>query len=420
MARRHSLSRPALSRLALSRLALAAAAVTPIEISTAFADEAETVFWKSIMASKDGAEFCAYIETYPNGKFSSLARLRAKKYGGECAGPARKSAGGGKTDTPKKKAAVAIPTDWISTSYSMGIFEGRTWTGTDKDCTVDLRFTDYVKDRTFTWTRTCGNRIEKDTKPYALSPGATWLNLPKEALFANLCVLYTNSRGDAQLRGCPYRGTYRNEAAAPKLIEFHRKAVEAAELKKKLVLTRMNKTLFAKKERGAKVYAAPEKGARELFDRELKHGDKVTVTAKAELNGKTFYRISLDGGGEGYVESWILDDRRPLTIRGSQWFAKGKKCEATLNFSNDLGDEKKFEWEVNCGGKIRSYCGNLEIRGTSALIIPKVDENYTNACGVKMSNDGQTLTFNRECRVRGRYRRTGPYKRLILCDNPMR
>ena len=52
----------------------------------ATADEADIVFWNTISASTDGAEYCAYLETFPTGKFAALARVRAKKYGGTCAG----------------------------------------------------------------------------------------------------------------------------------------------------------------------------------------------------------------------------------------------------------------------------------------------------------------------------------------------
>jgi len=50
----------------------------------AFAQSDEIVFWNSVKDSKDGAEFCAYLETYPDGKFKALAKLRAKKLGGDC------------------------------------------------------------------------------------------------------------------------------------------------------------------------------------------------------------------------------------------------------------------------------------------------------------------------------------------------
>jgi len=52
---------------------------------SALAQSDEIVFWESVKDSKDGSEFCAYLESYPNGKFKALARLRAKKLGGECA-----------------------------------------------------------------------------------------------------------------------------------------------------------------------------------------------------------------------------------------------------------------------------------------------------------------------------------------------
>jgi len=50
----------------------------------ALANEDEKLFWQSISASKDGAEFCAYLAQFPKGSFVSLAKIRAKKFGGKC------------------------------------------------------------------------------------------------------------------------------------------------------------------------------------------------------------------------------------------------------------------------------------------------------------------------------------------------
>lgn len=50
----------------------------------AVAQSDEAVFWQSISESKDPAEFCAYLDAFPNGKFKALANLRVKKLGGSC------------------------------------------------------------------------------------------------------------------------------------------------------------------------------------------------------------------------------------------------------------------------------------------------------------------------------------------------
>ena len=52
--------------------------------SSVRAQSDEAVFWQSISASKDPAEFCAYLDAFPNGKFKALANLRVKKLGGSC------------------------------------------------------------------------------------------------------------------------------------------------------------------------------------------------------------------------------------------------------------------------------------------------------------------------------------------------
>lgn len=54
--------------------------------SPARAQSDEAVFWQSISGSKDAAEFCAYLQAYPKGKFATLAKLRVAKLGGACSG----------------------------------------------------------------------------------------------------------------------------------------------------------------------------------------------------------------------------------------------------------------------------------------------------------------------------------------------
>lgn len=39
-------------------------------------DSADLVFWQSIQASKNPAEFQLYLQTYPNGRFAGLARVK--------------------------------------------------------------------------------------------------------------------------------------------------------------------------------------------------------------------------------------------------------------------------------------------------------------------------------------------------------
>ena len=44
----------------------------------AASDDTEVVFWKSIAKSTNPADYQAYLDTYPNGKFASLAKVRAQ------------------------------------------------------------------------------------------------------------------------------------------------------------------------------------------------------------------------------------------------------------------------------------------------------------------------------------------------------
>ena len=44
---------------------------------------AEMMFWDSIRTSSDPADFRAYLEQYPNGKFAALARIRRVEHPGD-------------------------------------------------------------------------------------------------------------------------------------------------------------------------------------------------------------------------------------------------------------------------------------------------------------------------------------------------
>ncbi|MBV9756383.1 MAG: ankyrin repeat domain-containing protein [Alphaproteobacteria bacterium] len=69
-------------------LAIAIALAAP-----AFAQDAgEIEFWKSVSDSKNPAELQAYLNTYPNGRFAPLARLRITQLGGKPAAAAQEPA----------------------------------------------------------------------------------------------------------------------------------------------------------------------------------------------------------------------------------------------------------------------------------------------------------------------------------------
>lgn len=60
-----------------ARSSPASAEPTQPAASVATADLIELAFWESIRTSTSAADFRAYLETFPNGRFASLARLRA-------------------------------------------------------------------------------------------------------------------------------------------------------------------------------------------------------------------------------------------------------------------------------------------------------------------------------------------------------
>lgn len=87
-------------------------------VTDAAAQSDEAVFWQSISDSTDSAEFCAYLEAFPNGKFVALAKLRAKKLGGNCGGAAQ-PAPVAKPATPQKKPARSATT--LPPSYAIRV-----------------------------------------------------------------------------------------------------------------------------------------------------------------------------------------------------------------------------------------------------------------------------------------------------------
>lgn len=68
MADVHATARAALAALLMSCAAATAQGVT---------DPGDLAFWQSIQNSTNPAEYRAYLQTYPNGRFAALARLRS-------------------------------------------------------------------------------------------------------------------------------------------------------------------------------------------------------------------------------------------------------------------------------------------------------------------------------------------------------
>jgi formylglycine-generating enzyme required for sulfatase activity len=64
-------------------------------------DAYELAFWETIRTSKSAAEYRAYLDAYPNGRFAALARTREQLYGGKPAAPAAPPAATAAIATPK-------------------------------------------------------------------------------------------------------------------------------------------------------------------------------------------------------------------------------------------------------------------------------------------------------------------------------
>lgn len=90
---RHSpCRRPRLYRIVAAALLLGALFVLPGRVSAQATDPADLAFWQSIQNSTNPAEYKAYLDAFPNGRFANLARIRAGGAAGGGAAPAAKPA----------------------------------------------------------------------------------------------------------------------------------------------------------------------------------------------------------------------------------------------------------------------------------------------------------------------------------------
>lgn len=68
----------------------------------------ELGFWDSIKDSTDAADYNAYLEAYPNGKFAPLARVRAQRYSKAADKPTKESEPKPKPESPPEQPAYTI------------------------------------------------------------------------------------------------------------------------------------------------------------------------------------------------------------------------------------------------------------------------------------------------------------------------
>jgi hypothetical protein len=73
---------------------------------------AEMVFWESVRSSSDPADFRAYLEQYPNGKFAALARNRLSALNPQPAIPAPATAPAAAPPAPRASGSVSVGDTW--------------------------------------------------------------------------------------------------------------------------------------------------------------------------------------------------------------------------------------------------------------------------------------------------------------------
>lgn len=109
-----------MKRALAGALLMAAAALAGAQ-SADEALRAEIVFWETIRASSDPADYRAYLEQYPKGKFASLARNRIAALGSKPAAPAAPApaASAPVAETPAKSSGGPLPQQGDSWTYRL-------------------------------------------------------------------------------------------------------------------------------------------------------------------------------------------------------------------------------------------------------------------------------------------------------------
>jgi len=98
--------------LCLIFVSLAHAAVAQTQDRAAEELRAEMVFWESVRSSNDPADYRAYLEQYPNGKFAPLARNRLAALGAKPAAPAPSAAPAATQPAAPRKEGLAVGDAW--------------------------------------------------------------------------------------------------------------------------------------------------------------------------------------------------------------------------------------------------------------------------------------------------------------------
>jgi hypothetical protein len=100
-------------------LALAVMTAQPV-CAQGVTDPGDLAFWQSIQSSTNPAEYRAYLQAYPSGRFAELARLRAN---GALPAPATTPARAGISAAPPVAgvAAPAAPADDPASDYVIGV-----------------------------------------------------------------------------------------------------------------------------------------------------------------------------------------------------------------------------------------------------------------------------------------------------------
>ena len=442
-------------RASFALIALIAMTMLP---TATLAQSDEAVFWQSISNSADGAEFCAYLEAFPNGKFVALAKLRAKKLGASCGigaqsapvaspAPARQPAKPSANPLPNYSIRVSreemerthnalldaepkivgftneFPRSKIKPCFDCAdillVCKSATVAGAHQLKNMSIASLDYETAKSaFIWLKDQSNNVfESDPQKIVdvVSNGGADC-----AAFGGGPLRYGEHYREALLNGLRDRMGSPSSTSTPTSAA----ASGSIELRDQLMYVTKN----------ANVRAAPSTNGAKLFV--MNKGEQVQVTGK--IQGQDWYQIKLGGADRGYIYGTLLGDQAPghatqpvatanssassstspktrddlagwdqfmLEVEmfpASRWAGRDDDgCQVTLSFEHWKVDPK-YTWTRDCNGQTETETKVYALSpGTNWLNLPE-DANFVELCRLFANDAGDVKLV--DCKYEGVYR----------------
>lgn len=442
--------------------------------SQTMAQSDEAVFWQSISNSSDGAEFCAYLEAFPNGKFAALAKLRAKKLGTTCGAD----------------PAVATPAPTLAPSQVQTVKPEQAQPTTKKAVTRRrIRKTTHLREFlhaaddgvAIKWEGGYCTRLQDDGTGRSLgdsdgpstandffdSKGSigTW-GVRYAGAFANFCYKFStwsewscrsveregdvfyvheeNSTGVVDFTGVVLSPDQYKSCPDMNYADLLHKAkggtteTSSASTESSANIDPLDQLMYVQK--GANVRAQPSTNGAKLFV--MNKGEQVQVTGK--VRGENWYQIRLSPISSGYVFGTLLDDQSPgdapksaarvstststttSTIKDEEWSQFDLKvemfpasqwtgrddagCDLMLSFEHWKADSK-YSWSRDCNGQTESETLVYALSpGLPWLNLPE-DGSLFDLCRLNGNDEGHVKLTG--CKYAGVYKNANRADQII-------